>query len=473
MLKLPFRTFPFLLIRMGIFLLSGAISVGLVLLARAVLWNLTADYRLLQIITQPMALIIGLGAGAFIHRYVIRWIVKLWELVHVIATTTVLLDIRYKSTLIGFAMSEVRKNFLQVTSAAVLSSKGVKGLQKLKKALLENDVVPIFNQPESRIGGTIYSLVIYNIRMSLDTLDDIVTSYTWFATYLYDMAAQEPDEVNDAGEEIPPEKRKRKRKPPLTSRMKNQAIFMLEGLVLYIRVMPKMLVWGFAQMLVIELIAFLISAAKWVSVIFLVGMSWTNFAILFVGSRVIFQILHSCVTRSLQTDLALHRYYTEMMKLESVTPDMVQALVQKVPILGGIAKKTGLPEYKDIATPTKEELEGEDVSGLGGGLVSPDDLRDTLRDMINDTAKIFQVNEENLLTKPGESGEPSVFDEMASATPEPELEAPPEEPQVESVTEEAAALEPAPQEAEEVSLTPEAAEEKKRKDILQSFKEEF
>jgi len=395
MLNLLLKTLPFLLMRIGIFFLSGSLIFGIALLCRNLGLQLTQNVPLLHWVSQPAFLIIGVGIGIALHTYILSFVIHMLSLVHVIATTTVLLNVPYQGSLIGFAFSQTKKNFLQVTSASVLTIKGVAALKKFKDTLIEKDILTLFNEPDTTIQKSIFNLTKYNINCSLETIDEVIVSYTWLATYLYDMGANEPDELDDEGNQIL--EGKRKKKPSIKTRIKNQAKFMLNGLAFYTRVLPKMLIWGFFQMAVVEVFSIIISVIVWVLVFSIMGINLISITLVLLTGRLILQLVDLVILKTIRVDITLLTYYTELSKLDNVTPEMVSMLVTKIPPLASIAKKTGLAEFKDIQIPDKSE---GDVDGCLGGLISQDEMREALRSAINETCKVFQVDEHDILKKP-------------------------------------------------------------------------
>jgi hypothetical protein len=123
-------------------------------------------------------------------------------------------------------------------------------------------------------------------------------------------------------------------------------------------------------------------------------------------------------------NVAIYQFYNQVSKLETTTPEFIKELIGKLPPLAWVAKQTGDPEFKDSQVTLKD---ADNLESCAGDIVNWADCEAALRGLVNDTAKVFQVHEKDILEPVG--GKP----EEEPAPPPQVEEAPPPNPQVEEL----------------------------------------
>jgi len=383
MFKIFFRT---LLITSLRFLLNIS-PVAIFILGVLFLRNLFIQWNM-HVITHLMTIPIALGLGAAYRITVVRFVDYLLQLAHTIAVTVVVLEQPYRGTLMGYAWKEATRNLIGNTATSVITIKGVKVVKTIKNALLQKTIFNHLNDPGGLgPGHSLFKFIVYNINMALDSMDEVLVSYTWFTQEMY----RRHWEIDNP-----------KKKISVKIRVKNQAKFFLEGTALYIRVLPKMLVNNTLYLVAIEILIFLALVVSVTLTTISFGFGWWNILFMFVTTRLLLLAVNQIIVPTLRVNVAIYQFYNQVSKLETTAPEFIKELVGKLPPLAWIAKQTGDPDYSD----TRMNLnEVDNVDICASDIVPWADCESALRDLVNDTAKVFQVHEKNVLESAGGSVE--------------------------------------------------------------------
>jgi len=390
MSKIFFRTIVITLLRFVLNVSPAAVFIFGVLFLR----NLFIRWDM-HVITHLMTIPIALGLGAAYSRTVVRFFDFLLRLAHTIAVTVVVLDQPYKGTLTGYAWKEATRNLIGNTATSMVTIKGVKLVKTLKTALLEKTILNHLNDPGGfSLGHSLFKFIVYNINMALDSMDEVLVSYTWFTQELF----RRHWEMENP-----------KKKISIKTRVKNQAKYFLEGTALYIRVLPRMLVNNTLYIVAIEIFIFLTLAATVILTTISLGFGWWNILFMFITTRLILIAVNWVIVPSLRVNVAIWQFYNQVSKLETTTPDFIRGLVGKLPPLAWVAKQTGDPEYKDEKVTLTE---ADNPETCAGDIVDWAECEEALRGLVNDTAKIFQVHEKDILEPCGGKQEEAVSDTL-------------------------------------------------------------
>jgi hypothetical protein len=241
--------------------------------------------------------------------------------------------------------------------------------------------------------------------MSLDSMDEVLVSYTWLTQ---EMFRRHWEDENP------------KKKITIKTRVKNQAKFFLEGAALYIRVLPKMLVNNTLYLVAIEVLIFLTLAVSIILTTIFIGFGWWNFLFMFVTTRLLLIAVNQIIVPTLRVNVAIYQFYNQVSKLETTTPEFIRELIGKLPPLAWVAKQTGDPEFKDAQVTLTE---ADNLESCAGDVVNWADCEASLRDLVNDTAKVFQVHEKDILKPVGGKTDEAT----PSSEPEPRTEETPAE----------------------------------------------
>ena len=364
----------------------------------------------MHIITHLMTIPIALGLGAAYRMTAVRFVDYLLKLAHTIAVTVVVLDQPYRGTLTGYAWKETIHNLIGNTATSVITVKGVKVVKTIKTALFEKTILNHLNDPGGfSAGHSLFKFIVYNINMSLDSMDEILVSYTWLTQEMFrrHWVIENP-----------------KKKISIKTKVKNQAKFFLEGAALYIRVLPSMLVSNTLYLVAIEIFIFLALAASVIVTAISLGFGWWNILFIFITTRLLLIAINQIIVPTLRVNVAIYQFYNQVSKLETTTPEFIKELIGKLPPLAWVAKQTGDPEFKDSQVTLKD---ADNLESCAGDIVNWADCEAALRGLVNDTAKVFQVHEKDILEPVG--GKP----EEEPAPPPQVEEAPPPNPQVEEL----------------------------------------
>lgn len=291
----------------------------------------------------------------------------------ILRTTVTILDLEYEGTLLGYSAREVSDNLLRTASTNILATKGIKAVQNFKMTILEKDIIKVFVEPKSSAGRVVQRLAIKNISHTLDTIPDIMVSYTWLTSELYERYGKT-----------------NKKRTSLARRAKNQAKFALEALVLYTKVLPQLFLNSIYQQIALEILSFLVVVGVTVLYIMLLGFNWWVILVYFFTHKIVFEVVTDIFYNTLRINLILYSFYKTLNKTNPIQVKDIQDIVSKIPALTFLAKRSGVEEFKGV--------EVEDSQELGQGDVLPEkDLIDGIRTQINDFCKIFQFEEKDLL----------------------------------------------------------------------------
>ena len=338
----------------------------------------------MHIITHLMTIPIALGLGSAYRLTVVRFVDYLLQLAHTIAVTVIVLDQSYKGTLTGYAWKEATSNLIGNTATSIITVKGVKVVKTVKNALLEKTILNHLNDPGGfGVGNSFFKFIVYNINMALDSMDEVLVSYTWFTQEMY----RRHWEIENP-----------KKKISVKTKVKNQAKFFLEGAALYIRVLPKMLVNNTLYLVAIEVLIFLTLAVSVILTTISFGFGWWNILFMFVTTRLLLISVNSIIVPTLRVNIAIFQFYNQVSKLETTSPEFIKELVGKLPPLAWVAKQTGDPEFKDTQVTLAE---ADNPENCASDIVNWADCEAALRELVNDSAKIFQVHEKDILESAG------------------------------------------------------------------------
>jgi hypothetical protein len=355
----------------------------------------------MHVITHLMAVPIALGLGTAYRMTIVRFIDYLLRLAHTIAATVVVLDQPYRGTLTGYAWKEATRNLIGNTATSVITVRGVKVVKTIKTALLQKTICNHLYDPGGfGPGHSLFKFLIYNINMALDSMDEVLVSYTWLTQELF----RRHWEIENP-----------KKKISIKTRVKNQAKYFLEGAALYVRVLPKILVNNTLYLVAIETLIILTTIVTSVLVLFSFGLGWLNILIVFLSTRLVLLAVTQIIVPTLRVDVAIYQFYNQVSKLETTSPEFIKDLVGKLPPLAWVAKQTGDPEYKDNQVTLKDV---DCLDNCAADIIPWAECESALRDFVNDTAKVFQVHEKNVLEPVGGAEENVMYEETPLDTEE-------------------------------------------------------
>ena len=380
MFNLFIRTLPITFIRI-IISLSPA---GIFVLGFLFLRNLFTNWGM-HPITHLMAVPIVLGLCSLYNKTIVRFLDYLLKLTHTIAVTVLVLEQPYKGTLFGYSWKEVIYNLIGNTAKSIITIKGVKIVKTLKTALFEKTIINHLIDPGGvGAGNSFYKFIVYNVNMALDSMDEVLVSYTWYVQELFrrHWISENP----------------KKTKISIKTRVQNQAKYYLEGVALYIRVFPKMIVNSALWIIFIEVLIFLSLVISVVVTTISIGFGWWNFLLMFVITRAILLAINMIIIPNLRLNVAIWQFYNQVSKLETTNTSFIKDLIGKLPPLAWVAKQTGDLEFKDVKASLTD---AENVEACASDIVPWSECEEAMRDLVNDSVKIFQVKEVDILEPVG------------------------------------------------------------------------
>lgn len=324
-----------------------------------------------------MGWIIGLAVSAFIVKYVFGIAQYYFKLAHIIYLTMVILEYRptRNSPLIhSFAQATTHFGWLVLHD---FTTRGVvKALEALKNAILNIDLLSRFKETQSLMVRFVKMLCTTALGNVINMTDEIIVSYTWFTNDLY-LANRE---------------RQGKGAPKLKDKVKNQALFMLEGMAFTVRVLPQLLINSVIFEVAFLLLAFLSS----IGIVVLVG-SYLGFSFFYIVAslilfRTLIHIFYYVIVQSLRLNVYLYSFYSELGDLEPFNiTEMIGNLLGKVPLIGPLVKKSG------------QRIE---PTGTEGSSILEGDLNSLMRENVAQVAAAFNLNTEELVEEPSTEEEP-------------------------------------------------------------------
>jgi len=400
------KTFSFILFRVGILLLQLIVYALSVVLAVAIGSSFIERGTLLFSLLQFSFVATGLGMGAFFQLYVfapLNWYINK---MHIIATTVVALELEYEGNLIRYSHKQASSNLLQTATTNILSTKGVAAVINFKRTILEKDIFTLFLEPKTSAGRLVQKIVLNNIEHTLDTIPDIMVSYVWLTSDLYEKYGKPNNKKTSIGK-----------------RAKNQAKFAMEGLGLYVRVLPKLFISSVFQQVALEFLSVLIVTALNIAHIVIFGFNWWSLILWFFTHKLIHTTITDIFYNTLRINLVIRNFYKALHGVKPLSNSDLAGMVGKIPALGFIAKRSGVDELKECG-------ETEDYGELGAGqLIDEKEVLEEIRKQINDVCKVFQFTERDLLKEVSDS--PQEDQEEAQSEPEQnqEEQPSPEEPE--------------------------------------------
>lgn len=370
------RTYPFWFVRIGLYGCSGVVQFFIIYFTWKMGLELTRSNHVLNYISQPAFMIIGIGLSALFNATLIRLIAHIISMAHTIAATIAALELEYEGSLTGYAWKQMSLYFQELSSSSFISIKSVEKFSSLKNAILFKDIMPLFAEPKNFAIKCAKNYVVKDVQGVLSMVDEIIVSYVWFTTMMYFELSKE---ANDA---------KNTRK--FTTRVARQARFMLEGVLFLLRVFPKLMLANLGMMVVYFLVTLIIVLGFFYAVWAYIGFSLWILPIIFLTWRLVVDIVNNTLIYSMRVDHTITTFYDSIHGLDAVGIDDLVALVQKIPSLTNIAKKSKLPQFKDLADvePSVED---------SGGLVDIGDMKKSLIDSVNNAAGMFMVKETDIL----------------------------------------------------------------------------
>ncbi|MFF2798191.1 hypothetical protein [Lysinibacillus xylanilyticus] len=221
----------------------------------------------------------------------------------------------------------------------------------------------------------------------------------------------------------------------MKNKVKNQAMFMLEGMAFTVRVMPQLMINSLLFEVAFLILAVVSTITLVVTFIGYVGFSFVYLIWAIILFRTLIHIFYYIIIQSLRLNVYLYSFYSELNDIEPFNiNETLGDLLGKVPLLGGLVKKSG------------QKIE---PTGSEGAPILEGDLNTILKENVAQVASAFNLNTSELLGNQKQSSEEVAADigESVQAI-EPEEE--PEE-VVEAVAEE-------PEPEEEIDITVEDIE---------------
>ena len=380
---------PFLILRISLICCEGL----LLWFSAVYVHKLFLDYMsnlvggLFAIVVSPMGYLIGLALGAVVVKYVLGLIQYYFKLAHIVYLTMFILQYKpYKGSRYGHAFREAGTNFTSLALNDFTTRSIVSALKALKTAILDNDLMSKFKDPELSSVKFVKSLCTTALGNVINMTDELIVSYTWFTYDLYLANCK-----------------KNKKEPTTKQMLRNRATFMLEGITFIVRVFPQLLV----SSAVIEVGFIIIANVVTIGVILLV-LSYVGFSFMFIILaiilyRTLIQIFYYTIVESLRLTFYLHSFYSELEELEPFDiKESLSSLLGKVPLLKSLVKQSG------------QKIE---ASGSEGGPILEGDINTILQDNIKEVAQAFNLETDDLLkdqtdeNKDSKDNEEQVVDE--------------------------------------------------------------
>lgn len=366
------RSIPFLLIRTVLVLAEGATLYFGSVYVQAWFELFISGYvdGFFLTVVSPMGYIIGLALGALVVKYVLGLIQYYFKLAHIIFLTTLILQYKpFKGSRFFYSLIEATVNFASLALNDFTTRTVVKALGALKDAILSTDLLSKFRDPKLLIVKFVKNICVTGLTNVINMTDEIIVSYTWFTNDLY--LAERARQGQGA--------------PNVKDKIKNKALFMLEGMVFTVRVLPQLLINSLLFEVAFILLANIATIAIIISLAGYIGFSFFFFVCAFILYRTLIRLFYYVVIESLRLTVYLHSFYSEVNELEPFNiNDTLAELLGKIPLLGPLVQNSG------------QEIE---PSSSGASNILEGDLNQMIRDNVTQVASSFNLNPSEIIVE--------------------------------------------------------------------------
>jgi hypothetical protein len=374
MLKLWLYSIPHIIATIAVYVISLFIGyIGFLSI-----WQFGNMYLgfsgIMLFLSKYMYYIISLGLYILLYKIVVGPVIKIIQLYQIVTVTAVLFEFKERKLLESsnywwFSFGQVNKNFINVVSSSVISSSSVKALSKLKDAVIKNDIAANFQKSFSGFVKMTVEFLIKGIASLLDMLDEIVVSYVWLAIFMY--------------------KKSPGVKQPKKRMLKQQARFMLEAVMFYIRVFPKLLIRNLMCDVGFSVINLFLVIVLDVLIISLTGSYWLIIVEVFLY-KFMYAFLYDTIIHSFRVCSVVVNFYEILKDLKPVSENDLVEFIKKTPVLGVIAKRAKLSNFDGGNS-------GDEAAESSSGLININDMKSALIEQVNEYAKSFMLDEHDIL----------------------------------------------------------------------------